>query len=380
MPGPEPLRVHALIDSMACGGAEMLLADLAAVAPAAGLSLSVSHLRGLDRSPAVPRLRRAGVDPDLVGIGRLLSPRSAKRVVRHLADHGAELVHTHLGYADVLGGLASRRLGLPWVSTVHAMAWDRTPRERAQTALAFAVRRLVAGRVIVVSESARRAYLARSSIDPARVVVVRNGIVGRRAAGRGRSVRAELGLDPGDSVVVLTAPLRREKGHRLAFAALAALRPRVPRLRALVLGEGPDAGYVSGLAAELGAEVSMLGHRDDVMAVLDAADVVLHTPETDALPTTLIEAGAAGAPVVATATGGIPEIVVDEETGLLVATDSSPATVADAVERVLASPSLRTRLGAAARERFELRFAAEPWARRLRSIYVELLTERGMRA
>lgn len=380
MPDPESLRVHILIDSLACGGAEMLLADLACVAPEAGLRLSVSYLHDLDRSPAAQRLRRAGVEPDLVGVRRLLSPRSADRVVRHLADHGADVLHTHLGYADVLGGLASRRLGLPWVSTVHAMAWDRTPRERAQTGLAFAVRRLAAGRVIVVSESARRAYLARSSIDPSRVVVVRNGLAGRRVVGRGRSVRAELGIDPADSVVVLTAPLRREKGHGLAFAALGALGPRVPRLRVLVLGGGPDAGYVSGLAAALGSNVSMLGHRDDVMAVLDAADVVLHTPETDALPTTLIEAAAAGAPVVATAIGGIPEIVVHERTGLLLATDSRPGAVADALARVLGDSPLRTRLGAAARARFELRFAADRWARRLRSIYVELLTERGARA
>jgi glycosyltransferase involved in cell wall biosynthesis len=111
------------------------------------------------------------------------------------------------------------------------------------------------------------------------------------------------------------------------------------------------------------------------MAVLHAADAVLHTPVTDALPTGLIEAAAAGVPVVASAVGGIPEIVEHESTGLLVGPEADPEEVANALGRVLRDPELRSRLGVEARRRFEAKFSASHWAERLRRTYDAALAE-----
>ncbi len=373
--GHASIHVHAVIDSLTCGGAEVLLAELAEVAPAADLRLSVGFLDDLGGSPVAERLRRAGVEPELIGARSMLAPSSIRSVRRHLAGVQPDLVHTHLDYSDFLGGLAARSLGIPSVSTVHAMEWRGTPRERARAVLAFAARRACARRIIAVSLSARRAYLARSRVDPARVAVVANGVGGRRLRGEGRVVRAELGLRPADRVVVMTAPLREEKGHRSAFAALEALRHRLPELRVLVLGEGPDRSEIERQAASLPGTVIVLGYRSDVMAVLDAADAVLHTPATDALPTGLIEAAAAAVPVVATAVGGIPEIVEHGSTGLLVTPQAAPAEIAAALGRVLCDSGLRSRLGSGARRRFEARFSARGWADRLREVYDATLAE-----
>jgi glycosyltransferase involved in cell wall biosynthesis len=368
-----PRRVHALIDSLSCGGAEILLAELAAAAPGAGIQLTVGFLDDRDGSPAARRLREAGVDPQLVGVGRLLSARGFLAVRQQLERVSPEVVHTHLGHADCLGGLAARSLGLPVVSTVHAMTWNGSARERARHALSFAVRRLAARRVIVVSETARRAYLARSSIDSSRVILVRNGVGGRRRPGMGRRVRRELGIDPTAPLVALTAPLRLEKGHYLAFAALALLSQSFPDLRVLLLGGGAHARVITQQAGALGGRVTVTGHRDDVIDVLDAVDVVVHTPRTDALPTTLIEAAAAGVPVVATAVGGIPEIVIDGRTGVLLAPDAPATAIATALASVLASHEVRARLGLGARLRFEHRFGVEHWAANLRAVYDEVV-------
>jgi glycosyltransferase involved in cell wall biosynthesis len=360
---------------LTCGGAEVLLAELAAVAPKADLRLTVGFLDDFDGSPVASRLRAAGVEPALVGVPRLLAPSSMRSVRRHLAAVQPDLVHTHLGYSDVLGGVAARSLGIPSVSTVHAMDWAGTPRERVKEALAFVARRACARRIIVVSRSARRAYLERSHVDPARVVTIPNGVVGRPLRGAGRAIRTELGLRPTDRVVVMTAPMRREKGHQRAFAALASLRDGVPELRVLLLGEGVDRSEIESQASSLRATVLALGYRSDVMAVLDAADAVLHTPVTDALPTGLIEAAAAGVPVVASAVGGIPEIVEHESTGLLVGPEADPEEVANALGRVLRDPELRSRLGVEARRRFEAKFSASHWAERLRRTYDAALAE-----
>ena len=141
MDGRAPHRVHALIDSLTWGGAEMLLADFAAGAGSAGIELSVGYLVDVDGSPAAAPLRARGVDPQLVPIRSALNPADARRVRRHVAGVRPDVLHTHLAYSDLLGGLAARRLGLPAVCTVHVMQLEASARARARTALTTAVRR-----------------------------------------------------------------------------------------------------------------------------------------------------------------------------------------------------------------------------------------------
>jgi glycosyltransferase involved in cell wall biosynthesis len=382
----EPVRVHAVISSLTCGGAEVLLAELAAVAGRAGINLSVGYLADVAGSPIAARLRTAGVDPmpvtDGGGPGRLLRPAVLRAVRRQIARVRPDLVHTHLEHADLLGGVAARSLGTPWLSTVHASSWEGSARERAWSRLAAGARR-GADRVIFVSEPARDAYLARLGRRSRarlerRIEVVPNGIGGQAETEARMRMRASLGLSPSERLVVLSAPLRLEKGHLRSFAALRALPdPAAGRTRAVVLGDGPDRETLQAAAAPLDGAVRWLGHREDVMRVLAAADVVLHTPDTDALPNGLIEAAAAGLPVVATSVGGIPEIVEDGRTGVLLPPEAEPRAIADALARVVGDAELRGRMGAAARRRFERRFAAEPWARRLRRIYEAVLEERS---
>jgi len=347
----------------------MLLADFAAGAPAAGIELSVSYLFDRDGSPGAARLRQRGIEPELVPVGGLLSPSSMRTVRRHLAERRPDVVHTHLLYADLLGGVAARSLGLPSVSTVHVMAWEGDARERAKLRLAAAVRRRSAGRVVAVSDVARELFLRAGWDTPERVVTVRNGIAGETRPGAGGGVRAELGLRPDDVVVSMVTVLRAGKGHDVALEAVGALRERFPRLRLLVLGDGPQRAEIERLAAPLGDAAVLAGHRDDVMAVLDASDLVLHPSSADAFPTALMEAGAAGVPVVASDVGGIPEIVEHGVTGLLVPTPPEAAAVAGALAQLLADPGRRAELGRAGAERFRAEFTAERWAERTRTVY-----------
>ena len=116
------IRVHALVDSLTYGGAELLLSEFAAVAPAAGIDFSVGYLQERADNPGVERLQANGVEPMLVGIPpHLFHPAAFLRVRRHLAAIKPDIVHTHLGDADLLGGTAARSLGLPVLSTVHAI-------------------------------------------------------------------------------------------------------------------------------------------------------------------------------------------------------------------------------------------------------------------
>ena len=165
------------------------------------------------------------------------------------------------------------------------------------------------------------------------------------------------------------AVIREGKGHAVAAQALARLRERHPRIRLLVAGDGPSRAEAERALEPLGASARMLGHRDDVMDLLDAADVLIHPSSIDAFPTALIEAMAASVPVVATDVGGIPEIVVAGQTGQLVGAPPDAAELADALEPLLADPDLRARMGREGRARYEREFTLETWARRTRDLY-----------
>ena len=221
------VRVHVLIDTLGVGGAEVLLADFAAVASREGVELSVGYLKEVGAHYAAVRLRAAGVEPRCVAIPPRLGLEAFRRVRRHLAHVRPELVHTHLGYSDLLGGPAARSLGLPTVATIHSHAPPPTPRERVKARMMTAARRVSAARVIAVSESARAAYLA-GGAAPERVVVVHNGILGRAEPGAGGRVRAELGLGAGDLVVAMVSALRPEKGHDVALDIVRASLERFP--------------------------------------------------------------------------------------------------------------------------------------------------------
>jgi glycosyltransferase involved in cell wall biosynthesis len=356
----------------------MVLAEFAAVAPLGGIELSVGYLQEAgDTVGTAEWLRRAGVEPRLAGIPGRLGPAAFLAVRRQLAELRPQLLHTHLGYADLLGGPAARSLGIPSVATVHAHAWPGDARERVKHGAMRLARRATAARVIAVSDSARAAYLSRGGMQPERVVVVRNGIAGTPLPGAGRAVRTELGIGEDELVVAMISWLRPEKGHDVAIAAVAQLLASMPRLRLLVVGDGPLRGEVARAASVLGDRALVPGYRADVMALLDAADVLLHPSRHDALPTTLIEAMAASTPVIATRVGGIPELIDDGVSGVLVAAPPSAAELAAALGGLLRDPQRRQRLAAAGHERFEREFTADRWAARMGELYRSVLSSRG---
>ncbi len=371
------IRVEAVVDTLWSGGAEFLLAEFAEVAAAAGVELSVTALKALTGpAPAADRLRERGFEPSAVPVKSLVDPRELLRVRRHLQAVRPDVVHTHLTVADVLGGLAARSLHLPCISTLHADSWGGSRADRLRAQVSARVRRHCTDAVVAVSESARSAYLAAAGDAPDHVTVVHNGIVDRSRPGSGRTVRRELGIAPEELVVTSLSRLRPEKNFEASIDAVRLLLARFPRLRLVIVGDGPAEATVRRHAEPLGGAVILTGHRDDTMAVLDATDVLIHPSHFDAFPTALLEAMAASVPVVATATGGMLEIVRQDVTGRLVDPPPSGAAFAAALTPLLGDRELRLRLGTAGRERFERHFAAEAWAVRMRALYESVLTSR----
>jgi glycosyltransferase involved in cell wall biosynthesis len=368
------MRVLWLIDSLTLGGAEALVPTFARAVDPERVRLQVAFLKSLGGNPFERELLAAGVPLTHLRARHLRDVGAFRRLVRLVREQRIEVIHAHLTYAAIWGGLCARVTGVPMVATLHtapseAPRWSREDvRERL---FAFALNRWCSS-VVAVSEAARAQHVRRGRIDSHRICVLHNGVDLEAFAAdpaRRRAARAGMGL--GSEPLVLTvSALREGKGMEVLLPAMAALIRERPELRLAIAGEGRLRTRLQDLAAEngLNGHVRWLGLRRDVPELMAAADLFVLASRHDAFPTAVLEAMAAGLPVVATRVGGVPEIVEEGRTGLLVG-PGDPAELAAAIRALIDDPHRAAALAAAARERVRERFGARAWSRRLQDLY-----------
>ncbi|GAA1861149.1 glycosyltransferase [Pseudonocardia ailaonensis] len=368
------IRVAHVIHSLGAGGAEHVLVELADVAGAAGLEIVVIGLSPVDEPVHAATLRAKGVTVLQLELARW-DPRAILHVATALRRHRIDVVHTHLKHADLVGSIAGRALGRPVVSTLHLI--EDAPVGRMATLkrrLGVWGRRLATTTIAV---SSAQASWYRELAGRADTVVLPNGVAapGTLGAEDRATVRRELGAGEGKVLAVTASLMRPEKGHALLLDAV----ERIPADAGIVFalaGDGPLRAELEARVAATAAlrdRVRFLGYRDDVPALLAAADLVVHPSLADALPTTLMHALGVGTPVVATRVGGIADIVTPD-TGVLA--EPEPAALADAVVALAGDRARRTEMGAAGRLRFERRFSSAVWSAGLRAIYEDALPAR----
>ena len=373
------MRVLWLIDSLTLGGAEALVPAFARAIDSRRVRLHVAYLKSLGGNPFEAELQRLGVPLTHLRARNLRDVRALRRLLRLVREERIDLVHAHLTYAAIWGGLTTRLTGVPCVATLHTgpvegPEWSRSAiRERM---LAFVLNRWCSA-VVAVSAAARAQHVERGRIDGGRVCVIHNGVdLEEFASGGARRerMRRELGLADSQPTVLTVSALREGKGLEVLLRGMALLVRGQPQLRVVIAGEGPLRDRLEELAREKGLEghVRWLGFRRDVGDLLAAADVFVLASRQDAFPTVLLEAMAAARPVVATQVGGIPEIVEPGRTGVLVP-PGDPEALAAAVDALLADPRTAALLGVAGRERAREHFSIAEWTSRLVGLYQEAL-------
>jgi len=227
----------------------------------------------------------------------------------------------------------------------------------------------LADRVVVNAEALRPRGAAAARTD-----VIPSGVdtdVFRPRPDARAAMRTRLGFGNDEPVIGTVGRLEARKGTATLIAAAARLAKKgLSDLRVVVVGDGPLRDELPALAARLGisGRVAMLGDRSDIPEILAALDIFVLPSRTEGMSNALLEAMATALPVVATAVGGNPEVVAAEMTGVLVPVDDSMA-MADAVLRLLTTPTLAGELGGAARRHVEERYGARAMVRRLEAIY-----------
>jgi glycosyltransferase involved in cell wall biosynthesis len=305
------------------------------------------------------------------------------RLIRRFRPH---VVHTHTAKAGALGRLAAWLCRVPVVvHTYHGHVFDSyfSP---GMTRLVVAAERVLAGRahaLIAVTDRVRRDILARGIGRPDRVTVVPLGLdldAMAAAPARRGELRRELGVSDATPLVGIVARLVPIKAHETFLEAARAIAPARPDAIFLIVGDGERRQALEAQVQELGlrARVRFLGWRADLDRLYADLDVVVLTSKNEGSPVALIEAMAAGRPVVSTRAGGVEDVVTDGETGLLVSVGDA-AGVARAVLHLLDDPGDAARLGAAARDAVVPRFSGQRLVADIDALYRRLLAARGVR-
>jgi glycosyltransferase involved in cell wall biosynthesis len=304
--------------------------------------------------------------------------RDARRLAKIFRRNPVDLLHTHnVGFEE--SPVAARLAGVPRVvGTFHVdPTYDlHRAHDGARHRLLEMLSNRCLDRAVAVSRDTKHAWVSRTHLPAERVVTIPNGIDPdqfRRRTGRAEA-RRELGLPERALMVGGVGRLDWAKGFEYLLKAVASLAGAYPDLHLALAGEGPLRPDLEQAAAELGIthRVHFLGFHRDVQPVYDALDVFALPSLCETQGYAHLEAMATELPAVGTTVGGVPEVIVHDETGFL-ARPRDPVSLAAALRPLLDSPDLRHRFGRAGRERVERRFHERDMVRRTIGLYRGLL-------
>lgn len=316
-----------------------------------------------DEHPFLPPLRERGVPVTALAFPERAYLRERRELRRWLAGAPGAVVHTHGYRSDVLTIGVARSLGLPTVTTVHGFTgggWKNRLYERLQRR---AARRFHA--VVAVSRPLA-SRLVREGVAPPRIHLVPNAWDAASARLSREDARARLGLPTDAWLAGWVGRLSGEKGPDLFVEALGRIEEPVD---GVMIGEGPERESLRRRAQALGVaeRLRLCGRLPEAERLYSAFDCFVLSSRTEGTPIVLFEAMAAGTPVVATAVGGVPDVVSEREALLVPA--GRPERLAEAILRVRAEPAAAARRAERAQRRLREERATGPWVARYDDVY-----------
>lgn len=366
-----------LITDLDTGGAETALVRLITHLERERFVPSVACLFG-GNTPLANRLRMSQVPVVDLGMAAKWRCDALWRLYRLLDAHKPVIIHTWMFHANAVGRIVGRIARVPIIISSRRNVNIGGKRREMVNRWTHAL----TDRVIAVSESAREAEIRRAHVDPQHVVTIPNGVaVDRFAAepkGRDEDLRRELGVPIRSPLIGWVGRFRKQKAVVDLLDAFLLVYEAHPAARLVLVGDGELRQVSESRAESLGIAdiVSFTGMRNDVPRVLAALQVFALPSLWEGMPNAVLEAMAASLPVVATRVGGVPEVVVDGVTGLLIPPRDADALAA-AVIRLLRDPALRQQMGKAGHERVRRHFSVEQMVRRTETLYEELLREKA---
>jgi glycosyltransferase involved in cell wall biosynthesis len=350
------------------GGQEIRILSEASVFAKRGFHVIIACQPG---SPLALEAGRRGLTTRSVVMRGPFDVRACWRLRQLMQSDGVDLVHTHSSIDAWLAGFAAKSLHLPVVRSRHVSIPVKRRRNFVYNALC--------DRIISSGEAIREVLVA-GGVDPEKIVAIPAGVDLRQfhPAVSGTAVRREFAID--GPLIGTVAMFRYSKGHRVLLQAIPAILRGEPRAVFLWVGDGVGRAALQHevVAAGIRARVHMAGFREDVPACLAAMDVfALPSIKSDGVPQVILQALAMHKPVVASAVGGIPEVIQHQRTGVLVP-PNNPQALAEAVVRVLRDPDSAAEWARQGGQLIGTHYALENMIDRTAAVYTAVLVEKGL--
>lgn len=369
------IKVVHLINDLGLGGAERFLADFATQLEGRHFEQQVLCLYG---TGAFARpIEAAYIPVHVLGVGRHIRPKGWLQVYQALRPLKADVVHTHLTEPGWYGLPAAWLAGVP-VRVAHLQnCYHHFPLKLRLLDMATS---LFSDAAIACSGAVRDFYHTEFRYPARKLHVVYNSVdLSRFERLPERAIaRCTLNLSPDALVLITIASLTEQKGHRYLLEAMDQVLQHFPQSVLLLVGDGYLRKSLEQFSQQhsLGAAVHFLGKRTDVPLILAAADVFVLSSLWEGMGLVLVEAGAVGLPAVATQVDGIPEVVEDGATGILVP-PRQPELLAGAIVALLKDEGRRRQMGERARQRVSSMFSIQYAVAAIKEIYLSLLQRKS---
>ena len=374
-----PVRILFLIDSFRMGGAERITAEILCQIDRQAYFPLLGIVNSKDDSSIIDHFEGDLMEIIDLRSERLLDFGAFFRLLALLRRKKIQLIHAQLQDATIMAAMAGFFTGIPFVVTRHLVQDDESNwRRRTRNRLEQFLIRTRAARLIAVSDAARDLYIKDAGLPSQKCVTIYNGIdldVYTQSTDP-LKFRAGAGIPDNVPLVVMVGVIREGKGHALAIEAVRALNG----VHLMVVGDGDRdlKASLKELAAPCAERIHFLGQRMDIPEILSASDILILPSYSEALPTVLIEAGAASLPCVASDVGGCREIVVHEETGLIIPPGDVEKLV-EALTRLLSDMDMAQRMGRAGLRRIKSLFTSKHQAQQLIALYDDVLAKKNTR-
>lgn len=327
----------------------------------------------------VDELRKRNLETLIVNMESKFNIRALFQLRDFIKANKIKIVHTHGPRGSFYGRLAARWAGVPIIiSTIHVSIHDY-PVCKLKRDVYILLDRLTAhfcDKIICVAKALADNLICKSKINPDKFLVIHNGIDLERFSNAGDTYDLLKGLKVSvkDKKIGIVGRLSCEKGHRYFLEAVAEVKKIFPDIKCLIVGDGPLRKELERLSERLGVFQNCIftGTMHNIPEILSVLDVLVLSSVSEGLPMILLEAMAARCPVVATRIGGIPELVEDNKTGILVEPKDSRA-LARAIESLLQNKEKAREMASLARSMIEREFMAEEMAKKIEDVYENLV-------
>lgn len=365
------MRILHITSRLTPGGAEKQLGLLAHGLHERGEEVRVCCIGG--EGPTLRGLRAAGILVDVLGAGRALDPRPLSRLWHVIRFFKPEVIHTWRPGGNALGrNVAMRYRRAPIIATAHfpettEPSWLRWLNKRAHKHTA---RWIVPGPGLVE-------FWCERGVPKERIAVIPPGVVFEPGTGRPDQLRRQASLPPNAELILCAGRLLPRKGFKDAIWTLDILKFIHPDVHLVIAGEGPDRTRLEQFAHDIQVmdRVRFLGWRDDLADWLQLADIVWMPSQRDDVPEFLLEALAAGKPIVASRLPALTDVIDDGRTGFLVTPGDKPE-LAKRTRALLEQPALRERIGTAARAAASGSFSVNDMIDRHLELYHQVVSSR----